>query len=1088
MPSRYFVVMVWLLGLLGMPRLGSVVAQDQSYTGTLNDERFFRAFPVTLTEQGGTIVLDLQKTSGDLDPLLFLLNSQGDILAKNDDVESGNSNSRISYYNADAGHYIAIATRYNSQEGKSSGDFALTVTSSPASPAPLRYAFTAEELAQVGYPALEARPIAEWTVLAYYGGSSNLEPALLKDVDEFRRAGGSDESVRVILLIDRLPVMNAAGEWVKQAQLFEVTVDAQTQDIVQTELASINSGDGLTYAKFLTWAIQSYPARQYAMALGGHGAGWRGIITDEVNHSIISLPQLHAALLTAQSLLPPEQKFSLLINDACLMSSVEYYASVAPFFDTSYASPEIVVNPALDMSRLLETLKSQPRDVNLVDLGDNLISTYLQVDMAAINNPFVDYLTHAVTDLQAYDGVVQALNAFAELFLSDPQRHAVALGEARANTYTYSRFLNYSELVDLGHLMLQVIDKSKDVPLKQAAQAVIDALNQVRLKEQGGRRLAQGLAYYNIYFPNQSDAFDAYYLRDTSLTAWGQLLRAYYQQMTYQAWAYVDDAEFQAAQQMASAEVNPESRIPFHAPSPPQVTLSASFPEVSNANLGFVVRTNIIGRNVASGQFVADYALDDGRLQRLLVAPIYTETLQEDGTSLFINHWSSGVDVGTFYWDATLNALNDGTGASLELFTLTDETAALQGRYQSTPEGDWNDVTLLFDQVTGELQRAIAQSNESFADVVIPESALFESYREFVTADGRTVREVGKRYAWGNLRFEPIHAPDGRYDLRFEVMTHNGTVSADSFSAQVDNTAFIPDVTGFVSLEDGVALSVPPNWFPMELRQDDSGTYYYSSNPEEDLFYLFWLIDSLETDLEALLLDLIAQSYGGEVSYSEAFEIDGTPALYFEAEVELGFDDTIVGYVVLNQGIPQAFVLEGDWDSQAFADAFEFLSLNLQLFDRGQEPFWNVFEIENVISPMPSAWLESHTLEDIWDVFSDPEDTTGLVKVRLTQLEVQLTSDNPEDYAQELLDALVQEHVPAGYTPFETKTYFSEYFVWQALLYTDEVRGVRGRLYVTVTEEGGAGYAVWVEAPLDNTAIFQTIYEPIVDGFSLIEP
>src|SRR5690606_11358108 len=76
-------------------------------------------------------------TSGSLDPLLYLLDAGGDVLASNDDAEDttvGSFNSQIAGFVLPAtGTYTIQATRFGEEFGGTTGDYELTIdTGSPA--------------------------------------------------------------------------------------------------------------------------------------------------------------------------------------------------------------------------------------------------------------------------------------------------------------------------------------------------------------------------------------------------------------------------------------------------------------------------------------------------------------------------------------------------------------------------------------------------------------------------------------------------------------------------------------------------------------------------------------------------------------------------------------------------------------------------------------------------------------------------------------------------------------------------------------------------------------------------------------------
>ena len=100
-------------------------AQDSPtpLTGTINDETPVYEVPVTITDANSTIIADLQPSDpeSELDTLLYLVDSDGNILMENDDRVRGDRSSRLVYPAAEPGNYVIIATRYKAQAGKSAG-------------------------------------------------------------------------------------------------------------------------------------------------------------------------------------------------------------------------------------------------------------------------------------------------------------------------------------------------------------------------------------------------------------------------------------------------------------------------------------------------------------------------------------------------------------------------------------------------------------------------------------------------------------------------------------------------------------------------------------------------------------------------------------------------------------------------------------------------------------------------------------------------------------------------------------------------------------------------------------------------------
>jgi hypothetical protein len=436
--------------------------------GVVDDENPFVQIPLSIVDDVSNVTVDMRATGGDLDTLVFLIDDAGNILAKNSDRTDGiatETDSVLTINGLPVGDYHIIASREGVEQGVSTGSFEAIVIIEPTANNELDYDISAETLSALGYPQLSPQPTADWTLMAFYGADTNLEAALLNDINEFELAGGSDESIRVIALVDRHPEHDTSNNDWTTTRIFEInaniTEDAQdtyppTIDSVElADLGELDTGDGETLAQFLAWAITTYPAEQYAISIGSHGAGWKGLSQDEsageelgTHATIISLPELTHAFEITKTIAGVD-KFDLMINDACLMSSVEYHTIISDYFNLTLASPEITVNPALDMTLFTEILRSGT-DTDLTELGSQLVDKYVHEDMFTRGTTSTEYYAFSLVNLQDYDVVTEAINDFAELVNDTPELYVNLLGEARANVYTYSSFMGSNTLVQLG--------------------------------------------------------------------------------------------------------------------------------------------------------------------------------------------------------------------------------------------------------------------------------------------------------------------------------------------------------------------------------------------------------------------------------------------------------------------------------------------------------------------------------------------------------------------------------------------------------------------------------------------------------------
>jgi hypothetical protein len=78
---------------------------------------------------GDRVRVQMRATQGNLDCFLYLLDSNGTLIAVNDDVTSGtDTNSRIEQAISTAGRYTVVASRYGARFGGTSGGFEISLT------------------------------------------------------------------------------------------------------------------------------------------------------------------------------------------------------------------------------------------------------------------------------------------------------------------------------------------------------------------------------------------------------------------------------------------------------------------------------------------------------------------------------------------------------------------------------------------------------------------------------------------------------------------------------------------------------------------------------------------------------------------------------------------------------------------------------------------------------------------------------------------------------------------------------------------------------------------------------------------------
>jgi hypothetical protein len=1137
----------WLL--LGLWVVLPLQAQDsRTIKGKISDDRPYTELLVAVTQPNTTLTLDLQSTSGDLDTLLYLVDQEGNIVSENDDRVRGNPDALIVFPFAPVGQYRVVATRYGIGDGDTVGEFVLNMQQTPSQPIQETYDVSPQALDAQGFPKLAPRPRAKWTVIVYYGADNNLEQGLLQDMKEFENAGGSNQDVRIIVLMDRsrsnFVSPMRSQEW-SSAKIFEVQsnrkpdgslIQPDDDVYISTELADLGANplgaSGQLLAQYLIWAAQTFPADRYAIAFGSHGAGWEGLLQDDTptenddptndnskfnvpeNVALMSIPQLQRALRTVQRATQIE-RFDVLINDACSMSSIEYLSSMSEFFDLSLASPEIVVNPALDMGLLTQLLNQR---TDLIATSKQLVDRYIDTDILAYDTPDIAYLNHAVTDLTQFGAVRQTVEAFAKLFNSNPKWYAPALSKARMDdsTYVYSSFLGSDTKIDLGDLMRNVVRHSNTPELANAALAVIEALDKARVYgKNGGAPQLEKASYYNIYFPSDRDDFrGSEYLNRAEFAEWGLLLRNYFN---------VSNPD------LATITNTPPND--FHAPVAPHIRISNFFPldGAVSVQSPIVIEGEIVGRNIDQAQVTIDQRQADGTFVRLSTEPFLLDVPTDKGI-VRVNRWESGVDIRDITWDVTLPQIRgvDAQGqaiTSFEYLSFTAQVATLNGAYREPNGASWHDVTIVFDNIAddstheGLVQRVLSNSttSEALGNINIPLGSEFVAYRPRVTADGITVLERSPMvWIWDEtaIRYAFAPAPNGEYQIGILATAVGGSTGFAKRDVRVDNANANVDLRADTAPFAGFTLARPLGWQRMVYSDGFTGACevstfapalleaYRITSPQSPSFanLSVYLLPQLISDtgevvalsdpqsqddiLKQLALaevrvtsELKATTFGDKVAFAVSYEYDSVDGTM-----------TGTGYLVENgySGTIELFGAEALTGEDGVLSELDALLQTTRLFDvnrvlESQERTWGFSG-----SPDYSIALYGTDFDDPYYLTTDVYDetmqryvsTNGDIRVQINRQ----TADNRATIA-----GIARDLAEQGTQDFEITTIqllLSPSVGWEALTYEAIRDGerVQGRVYRAF--ENDAMFTLWFELPIDaqTPELIRTILEPLVDS------
>ena len=366
-----------------------------------------------------------------------------------------------------------------------------------------------------------------WLVMLYQDADDEtLERDVFLDLNEAEIVGSSD-MVTIVSQMDRYDGdFEGDGDWTSTKR-FLVTQGNDLETIESEELDDIGEtdmSDPQTLVDFVVWAMQTYPAEHYALVMSDHGMGWIGGWTDpDPYDGDMSLKEIDDALSTIVTETGIGQ-FDFFGFDACLMAQLETMSTIAPYAKYAAASEETEPAMGWAYAAILEDLVNNP-GMTGADLANAVVDSYVYedyritdeearvsfieenydsgVDMTAEElaaDMSIDTTMSAI-DLSQIVVLNEAMNELA-MALSNTDQSSVAAARSYSLSYTsvFDKGIPDS-FIDLGSFIELVVEESGDSDVADAAQTVLDLLNQVVIGEKHGEQRS-GSTGLSFYFPN----------------------------------------------------------------------------------------------------------------------------------------------------------------------------------------------------------------------------------------------------------------------------------------------------------------------------------------------------------------------------------------------------------------------------------------------------------------------------------------------------------------------------------------------------------------------------------------------------------
>lgn len=680
-------------------------------------------------------------------------------------------------------------------------------------------------------PAPAASGGQTWTIMLYQDADDQvLERDIYLDLNEAERIGSSP-NVNIVAQMDRFRAgFQGDGDWTS-ARRYYVTQDNDLNRVgsqMAQELGEADMSSPQTLVDFVQWSVENFPADRYALILSDHGLGWPGGWSDP-SHSKSSssraplvrklgnhlyLMELDQALEQARAAAGIE-KFEIIGMDACLMSQIEVMAALQAHANYAVASEE--VEPAIGWAyaSFLAELVQNP-DMSGAQLSRAIVDSYIIEDQR-VQDPaaraefmrggsplggwlgggglvsadqLAEQLSRNVTltaiDLNALPALIGSYNDFSyQMQDEDQQLIAQARNYSQSYTSIFGREVPPS-FIDMGHFVALLHANTKTAGTKQAAEAVIAALNDTIIAEKHGpaRKGSTGLA---IYFPNSTlysnpytgpQSYTEIAGRFASVSLWDDFLAYHYLERSFspsEAAPFVPPNGYSTrapgAGSLSVSEVRASSQVA--APQQP-VDLSA---DISGVNIGHIYL------------FVG--YLDEYANSLNLTDTDYLESPDtRELNGVYYPVWGEGEFTLNFTWEPIVFGIRDGTQEAVALFKPEQYGAdaasavyAVEGLYTFAQTGEAQYAQLHFQNSRLAAVYGFNGDAEAGAPREITPTAgdTFTIYETWLDMDANgnvigNVKENGSTLTFGDQPFEwvELYAATGEYVVGFIVEDLDG--------------------------------------------------------------------------------------------------------------------------------------------------------------------------------------------------------------------------------------------------------------------------------------------------------------------------
>lgn len=388
-----------------------------------------------------------------------------------------------------------------------------------------------------------------WTIIIYMAADNDLRNFATRNLKQMSSIG-STEFINIVVHLD----IRMSGN-IKTTRRYVIEKDKLIHVNTNEESTQLmDSGDPATLVSCCEWAIQDYPANEYALIFWNHGAGiidpergriinpaelfnfnpsinkleldrsvafldlmsdtqqdQRGICWDETTGNYLTNQKLELALKKICNNFLGGKKLSIIGFDACLMSMLEVANLVQPYAHIMVASQEVELGTGWNYAHVLYPFMQQ--DLSRAEFATHIVNMYEKTYKTVT----YDY-TQSAIDLSALSAVELSVHEVSNLLLEAiPYQTQNSIKNAIRDARKKNNCTHFDEpsYIDLYHFFSNLItyipsmtlqnnkhEQEFKQKLKVGLETSLQCITKAVVANVCGKNL-QGAAGISIYFPER---------------------------------------------------------------------------------------------------------------------------------------------------------------------------------------------------------------------------------------------------------------------------------------------------------------------------------------------------------------------------------------------------------------------------------------------------------------------------------------------------------------------------------------------------------------------------------------------------------